>query len=128
MRTALAIVPETTRRVAITGGSGRRGDLAAHGRKGIAWVIALIVAGIHAAGIVSQILLLLDVSIQVAARVDDLEPCYAAGYRELRIFPFVMVVRRIEQLHRQIGKRLAGAVVAFLPEDPIRIHVLIGLG
>src|SRR5260370_3905845 len=118
MRAALTVGPKAAGRIAIAGRTRCRSDGSANGGKRIPWIIALIIAGVHTARVVRQVLLLLDVPVEITTRVDQLELLDAAGDRQLRILPLVVIVGRIEQLYPNAGQRFACTIAAFLPEHP----------
>src|SRR5882757_2354788 len=99
MGAALMVGPKAAGRVAIAGRPRRWSDLSTRCGERIARVVALIVVGIDTARVIREVLLLLYISVEIATRVDQLELADAAGDRQLRIFPLVVIVGGIEQLY-----------------------------
>src|SRR3981081_1895313 len=102
MRAALVVGPKAGGRIAVAGRTWCRSDFPANGSERIPRIIALIIAGVYAARVVREVLLLLYVSVEITTRVDQLELFDAAGDRQLRILPLVMIVGWIEQLYRKV--------------------------
>src|ERR1035438_10769501 len=114
MGVAFQIAPGRARRKA----SRRRGSRA--------WIYALVVVHVNAtASVVRIVLNLRDVSHQVGARVKQRQGTDTAVNRQRSILKPVLVVRRVEQLHREIGLPLIERISGFLGEHAVRLEVLI---
>src|SRR2546425_7273127 len=123
MRAILVIFHVAARRPAVPGRIGRR--RAVHKR--VTGVVALIVAGVDAARVIRQILLLLDVALEVAARIDQFELADAPVDRQLCVLEAVAVEGRIECRNRQVRQSLPRAVVLLLPEHTLAVELLVRL-
>src|ERR1700692_3228795 len=130
MGAVLVVGPKLARGVAISGRVRRREDLIRRSvvSKRVTRIFALIVACVGAARVVRVVLNLGHVTVEVAAGVDKLELTDTAADRQLRIFELIVVVRWVIQLYRQVGQRMAQAIVLFLPKHAVVIDCLVGLG
>ena len=96
VRDPLDFRPGRTRRVAVAGGG-----------VGARVAGALVVEADSAARVVRIVLLLIDVAHQIGTTVDQLEVVDISIDDQRGVFELVLVVRRVERVHRQGRQRLA---------------------
>jgi hypothetical protein len=89
--------------------------------------VALIVVGVHAAGVVGVVADLIDIAHQIAAGVHGFQLAELAVDRPRRAFELILVVRRIEQRDLERAERRAIRAVGLIVEYALRVHVLISL-
>src|ERR1700722_5511221 len=106
---------------------GRAGCEALRSRSSRTWIYALIVVHVEAAYVARVVLNLLDISHEVGARIEELQDTDAAVDRECGILKLVLVVRRVVELHAQVGLRLTERIGRHLGKDPVRLYILAGL-